>query len=185
MEYASGGMLFNQLANEHYYGFKEEVASKMVYRILEAVQFMHSQGIAHRDLKPENILLMGDEINPDQCAFARNTQDQDMRLWLCHLERRSQQTEHPDEVVLWYARVYGPRGGRSCGMFPSAYCFQKGNGYNAKADIYSIGCITFILLTGDLPFDDDSYSEIERQTLEDELVFDSLQWKGIVAHLYC
>lgn len=33
----------------------------VVYQILKAVGYIHSQGVAHRDLKPENLLLANKE----------------------------------------------------------------------------------------------------------------------------
>lgn len=36
--------------------YTEQDASHLIKQILEAVDYMHSQGVVHRDLKPENLL---------------------------------------------------------------------------------------------------------------------------------
>jgi len=41
--------------------YREKVAAKLIYTILEAINHIHSNGVVHRDLKPENIML--DENN--------------------------------------------------------------------------------------------------------------------------
>jgi serine/threonine-protein kinase Chk2 len=47
--------LFDQIIEVGKY--PEEKARKLLLQMLEAVEYLHNQGIAHRDLKPENILL--------------------------------------------------------------------------------------------------------------------------------
>lgn len=37
--------------------FSEEKTSKIVYKLLKAIQNIHENGVLHRDLKPENIIL--------------------------------------------------------------------------------------------------------------------------------
>lgn len=36
--------------------YSEKVACKIFKQILEAINYLHSQGVCHRDLKPNNIL---------------------------------------------------------------------------------------------------------------------------------
>ena len=40
----------------------------MFYKILQAMNYMHLQGVVHRDIKPENILL-DDQNNPKIIDF--------------------------------------------------------------------------------------------------------------------
>ena len=41
--------------------YTEQDASHLIRQILEAVDYMHSQGVVHRDLKPENLLYYSTE----------------------------------------------------------------------------------------------------------------------------
>jgi serine/threonine protein kinase len=52
---AGGGELFDAIVNKGQYS--EADAAKIVRQILEAIQYVHSHGIAHRDLKV--ILVVG------------------------------------------------------------------------------------------------------------------------------
>lgn len=54
LEHVEGGELFSYLV----VGRFSEGAARAYFRILlDAISYMHSQGVAHRDLKPQNILL--------------------------------------------------------------------------------------------------------------------------------
>jgi len=54
MELVTGGELFDRIVEKGSY--TERDASALIRQILEAVDYMHSQGVVHRDLKPENLL---------------------------------------------------------------------------------------------------------------------------------
>lgn len=59
LEIARGGELFDYIAQTG--AFSEPVARYYFHQIIDALDYMHSQGISHRDMKPENI-LMGDDF---------------------------------------------------------------------------------------------------------------------------
>lgn len=54
-ELADRGELFDFILYSGRY--EEPLGRKHGYQFLEALKFMHTQGICHRDIKPENILL--------------------------------------------------------------------------------------------------------------------------------
>jgi len=50
----TGGELFDRIVEKGSYTEKD--ASGLIKQVLEAVDYMHDQGVVHRDLKPENLL---------------------------------------------------------------------------------------------------------------------------------
>eukprot|EP01129_Flabellula_baltica_P006212 TRINITY_DN2301_c0_g1_i2.p1 TRINITY_DN2301_c0_g1~~TRINITY_DN2301_c0_g1_i2.p1 ORF type:complete len:297 (+),score=58.12 TRINITY_DN2301_c0_g1_i2:847-1737(+) len=54
-ELAEEGELFEEIMEVGV--FAESIAANIIKQILEAVDYMHQNGIAHRDLKPENLLI--------------------------------------------------------------------------------------------------------------------------------
>lgn len=126
MEYAKGGELFDKVAKGR---LKEDVARKYFQQLIRAVDFCHSRGVYHRDLKPENLLL--DEFG-------------DLKV-----------TDFGLSVHASCTRVDGLLH-TTCGT--PAYVAPEvisRRGYDGgKADIWSCGVILFVLLTGQLPFND-------------------------------
>ena len=59
MELMEGGRLSDLIyqRKQSKNGFTDEEGSLIIKAILQATDYLHSQGIVHRDLKPDNILL--------------------------------------------------------------------------------------------------------------------------------
>lgn len=55
LEFCANGELFDYIVNNQ--RLTENESKNMMKQIIEALKYVHSQGIAHRDMKPENILL--------------------------------------------------------------------------------------------------------------------------------
>lgn len=129
MELMSGGELFDYVVERG--TLSEEEASAMVRKVTSAVAHMHSQGIIHRDLKPENLLLTrvgpGAEIKIIDFGLSKMLPD----------------------VGLSTQSFLGTRGYLAPEML-------KRQAYSASVDVWALGVISFILLCGCLPFDDDS-----------------------------
>lgn len=101
--------------------------------MLSAISYCHGQKIAHRDLKPENVLL--------------NTQNK---------------TDIVKVIDFGTSQVF-EEGAKMHQGYGTAYYIApevlKGD-YNEKCDMWSIGVITFILLSGRPPFDGETDKQI-------------------------
>jgi serine/threonine protein kinase len=58
-------------------------------------------------------------------------------------------------------------------------CREDADEYDLKVDVWSIGCITHLLLAGELPFDSDSVAEIKSSIVNDELKLEKLLAKKV------
>lgn len=104
-----------------------ERAVKIALAILDALEYIHSQGVVHRDLKPENIMIDGqDRIKLIDFGIAANAGAR--RLTFTKL---SQTMGTPDYISP--EQVKGKRG-------------------DARSDIYAVGVMLYEMLTGKVPF---------------------------------
>ncbi|XP_051986777.1 myosin light chain kinase, smooth muscle [Xyrauchen texanus] len=77
MEMISGGELFERIVDEDFELSEREVIKYML-QIIDGVQFIHKQGIVHLDLKPENIMCVnktGSKIKLIDFGLARRIED--------------------------------------------------------------------------------------------------------------
>ncbi len=131
MEYCNGGELFNYIVEKEKLGQNE--ASMFFYQLINALDYIHSLGIAHRDLKPENLLLVENKIIKI------------IDFGLSNYFNGEKNLETP------------------CGSPSYASPeIIKGEAYNGfYIDIWASGIIMFAMLCGYLPFDDDEEVEDE------------------------
>lgn len=107
----------------------ESLAKIYISQLLDAVSYLHSRGIVHRDLKPDNILV--------------DVEKQRLKLIDFGLTGISRQN----------AMMKTSCG--SCYYSAPEVTFPKAEGYNgSKADAWSIGILSYILLTASHPFVD-------------------------------
>jgi len=128
-------------------------AAKIVFQILDAIQYVHNHGIAHRDLKPENLLLASEEGQPDFIKIADFGLSKDFGT-----EQLQTSCGTPDYVA---PEVLG------------------GEVYDSAVDIWSIGVITYVLLCGFPPFYGESQKELFENIMNGNYDFPDPEWKGV------
>lgn len=129
---------------------KEAGACSVIKQLLKIIKYMHSKGIMHRDLKPENIM-----INP------RNMQIKLVDFGL---------SSYFDEYKNLHTKVGTP--------YYVAPEVLDGN-YNKEIDLWSIGVITYTLLTGCPPFQGENIIKIYERIRACKLKFYASDWEEI------
>jgi serine/threonine protein kinase len=123
MPYVEGGTLRDYLLKRQQ--LKLEETASFIDQIASALQYAHNQGVMHRDVKPSNILL-----RPDGYAYLV-----DFGLAKALMGAESLTTS-----------------GAMIGT-PEYMAPEQSNGVNdIRSDIYSLGVISYQMLTGRVPF---------------------------------
>merc|ERR550532_3804609 len=122
MECMEGGNLCDRLAERR--SFDEDEAANIVHQVLLAVAYLHAHNIVHRDLKLENLLL----------------------------ERNDTTVLKLVDFGLATPFDYGLPMSDVCGSDYYMAPELLGGSYDEKTDLWSIGVIAYMLLTGSPPF---------------------------------
>ena len=126
MEECHGGELFDRILehieNEEMYTEKE--AAEIIKQVMSAVEYCHNNDICHRDLKPENLLLL----------------------------KKGNEKNNPIKVIdfglsqtLNIKKILSSKVGTAYYVSPEILAGK----YNEKCDIWSVGVILYVLLSGD------------------------------------
>ncbi|XP_014191132.1 death-associated protein kinase 2 isoform X2 [Haplochromis burtoni] len=132
LELVSGGELFDFLAQKE--SLSEEEATQFIKQVLHGVQYLHSKKIAHFDLKPENIMLL------DRDATLPRIKIIDFGL------------AHKIQDGTDFKNIFGTPEF----VAPEIVNYEQ---LGLEADMWSIGVITYILLSGASPFLGDTKQE--------------------------
>jgi len=135
MERCLGGELLDRLHEQKGHHYSEIVACKYINTMVRAINYCHSHKIVHRDLKLENFLFESKSI------------DSELKLIDFGL------SQHFEPNVLLHKSVGTP-------YYVSPEVLA-GN-YDAKCDVWSIGVIAYMLLSGTPPF----YGKDDNETLQ-------------------
>jgi len=133
-----GGTLLHRI--ENCFNFDEVEASKVVKDIATAIAYLHDNGIAHRDLKPANILCeTNDKVSPVKiCDF-------DLASGLnCHDYQDASKTPEMSSPV-GSAEYMAPE-------VVNTFLYDDSHHYDKRCDIWSLGVIMYIMLSGHPPF---------------------------------
>jgi calcium-dependent protein kinase len=124
-EILEGGELFDRITKVK--SFSEKKAAYILKQVLLAINYMHKKNVTHRDLKPENILLESKNLDNLEVKIAD----------------------------FGFSCVFDPHDGLKTVLGSPLYMapeLVKAEGYDSKVDIWSIGVISYMLLSGRSPF---------------------------------
>ena len=148
MERAEHGELFERIEPD--IGFPENAALLYFRQLLSAVAYMHCEGICHRDIKPENILL-GTKGILKLSDFG-----------LATLYKRKQGER----------RLLKSQCGTRMYVAPE---ILSGHEYDGEAiDVWSMGIVLYVMLTGDVPWNEATVRSPDYMRFQSNLDFDNL-----------
>ncbi|XP_026856158.1 serine/threonine-protein kinase D1 [Electrophorus electricus] len=150
MEKLHGDMLEMILSSEKG-RLPERITKFLVTQILIALRHLHFKNIVHCDLKPENVLLASADSFP--------------QVKLCDFG---------------FARIIGEKSFRRSVVGTPAYLAPevlRNKGYNRSLDMWSVGVIIYVSLSGTFPFNEDE--DIHDQIQNAAFMYPPNPWKKV------
>lgn len=167
MEKCNGGELFDNIIEHITKGkmYSEKQVSEIISQILSGINYCHKNGICHRDLKPENILLLNKE----------NENEENNKIKIIDFGLSQYISD----------KKLNSRVGTAYYVSPEVLSGE----YTQKCDVWSIGIILCVLLTGEPPFNGANDSIIYNKIKNYNYHFShkwrniSIESKDLVSHM--
>ncbi|XP_043920751.1 serine/threonine-protein kinase 17A isoform X2 [Protopterus annectens] len=133
LEYAAGGEIFNRCIADQEDAFKEKDVKRLMRQILQGLSFLHSNNVVHLDIKPQNILLTS--------SFPLG----DIRIVDFGLSRIINKDKELREIM-----------GTPEYVAPEILNYEP---ISSATDMWSVGVVAYVMLTGTSPFLGDDKQE--------------------------
>jgi len=132
--------------------YTEKNAAIIINQLLSAIRYLHARDICHRDLKFENVLF--ETVSPDSMV----------KLIDFGLSKRYRPGHRMNEAV-----------GTLYSMAPEVL---NGN-YTQACDMWSIGVISFMLLSGEMPFSGKNEEQVIRKLTSGSYTMKESLWHNV------
>lgn len=153
MELATGGELFDRIVARGH--FTEADGTRCLRMVLDGISYLHKLGITHRDLKPENLLF----YHPGH----------DSKIIITDFGLSCSRKSGQNQLMR-----------TTCGtpeyIAPEILMRKP---YTNSVDLWAIGVITYILLSGTMPFDDDNKTRLYRSIIRAQYNFRGSFWEDV------
>lgn len=154
MEHCSGGELFERIINKGYYS--ENEAADLMYKIVWVISHLHMKGIVHRDIKPENFM------------FEDSKEGAELKLIDFGLSGKFGKEISKSKTIL----------GTPFYLAPEALYGE----YSFPGDMWSIGVLIYIVLSGKLPFPGQNSEQVYDNILRGKFKMSGPRWENIGEH---
>jgi len=154
MELCTGGELLDRLLSLGKGGFSERAVARIMRQVVGAVYYMHQQQICHRDLKPENFLLVTDVADVADA--------------------------HVKVIDFGFSTRFEPGVRMATRAITRDYVAPEilDGSYTEACDIWSLGVIVYVLLSGNKPFYGASDAEVFAKVKSAAYDFEDASWAG-------
>jgi len=153
MDLCTGGDLLDKIDNSPNECLPEAEAKSIMRDLFLAINHCHSNGVTHRDLKLENIIFKTSEQKwPKIIDFGLG---------------KLQKNKADSLETKWGSPNY---------VAPEV--LEDWN-YGQECDIWSLGVITYLLISGNFPFEGTNIVEIYENIHNKQVSFEEPQWKDI------
>ncbi len=144
MEFIEGESLADRIARGP---LPPREAAQIILALLSALEAFHKLGIVHRDLKPSNVLLPANGTKLLDFGIAKQI---------------AMTSPLEETATAVNATIPGLFLGTPKYASPEQF---RGRNVDARSDIFSIGVVFFETLTGQLPFQGDSFADLSHSVL--------------------
>lgn len=170
MDFITGGDLFDMVASKSF--FSERDAADIIKGVVTGLAVMHDKNICHRDIKPENVLV---ETAP---SFRRRDTYNGIGDGDDAAEPTAMRVVVGDFGLATTVPVEGIKDFAGTPPYMAPEIFE-GCGYGTKADMWSVGCVLYILLCGYPPFADNDEEKLMQSIQSEDFELDSAAWSSI------
>ncbi len=156
MEYVEGRTLSTILADDGPFDVADACA--IASEVARALQYIYDRNLVHRDIKPSNVMLTdAGEVKLLDLGLSRvQSEPADNDATIGNIP---DDTAHGESALTITAGVLGT----SSYMSPEQW--RSASETDIRADVYSLGCTLFHMLSGQPPFSGDSYTTNWRSAL--------------------